>query len=162
MKQLPIDLDRLATEMENESRAGYLKLYLDTETGEIIEMEEDLAIQFEDSDEPDPDDQMAWEREEYMSLLDMQEDSERYASVPILEPLERLEHIKEYIATVKNSKLKTALKKSLHGNDPHSRFAQALNKDPKEKNRWTKFHEGWVKSKVLHWLTLLEIEAVEE
>ena len=161
MKKLPIDLPVLAVEMENKSREGYIKLYLDTETGDIISMDEDMAMQIDDDDEPDPDEQMEWEREEFLKLRAMQEDSERYAPVPVLEAFDAFQNMEEFIQGVKDSKTKASLKRALRTRRPFKRFQEVLANDANARDRWFEFHDSWLQTKVLDWLSSIEIEPEE-
>ena len=159
MKNLPIDLEVLADEMDYESLYGDFRRFLDTETGEIMHLDEDLALQFEHDEEVEYDDQMAWEREELQQLRAMQDDPDRYEEIPVIEPEEAVGEMLEFAETIKDAKLKASAKRALKSADSNGKFTQFLAKHPKEKLRWRAFHEAWLLEKARSWLTSLEIVA---
>ena len=139
--QVPADMQELCNAFEDSSCEH--RSYLNLETGEIIQIFDDIM----DSDEKE-------------ELDDKVEEGfgERYITIPNAESYEGYQDMEDFIETVKEVKLKEKLYNAIAKKGAFRRFKDVLNFYPKERERWFKFKGEKVMERVNEWL---EEEGIE-
>jgi hypothetical protein len=151
MKKLKVDLKELVSEMEMGDNLE-LTGYLDTETGEIISMPDNVMRAVEDSDEaaealPD------WEQglvktAEYI----LGDEKERFLLIPRRESREGHELMAAFAETVTSKGLREKLAIALDGKGAFRRFRNVLNDYPSELERWYTFKDDRMREEAIGWL----------
>lgn len=159
-KKLKVDLSELVHEMELGDNLE-LTGYLDTETGEILSMPDNVMRAVEDSDEaaealPD------WEQE----LVEIAEnilgdEKNRFLLIPRRESREGYELMAAFAETVTNSDLREKLAVALDGKGAFRRFKNVLNHHPDELDRWYEFKDESIREEAVQWLIMNGIEPVQ-
>ena len=160
MKKLKVDLNELVSEMEmgeNMELAGYL----DTETGEIISMPDEVMRAVEDSDEaaealPDWEEDLAEIAEKILS-----DEKNRFLLIPKRESREGYEIMVAFAESVRGKGLREKLSIALNGRGAFRRFRSVLNDYPDELEKWYKFKDDWMREEAVKWLLLNGIEPVQ-
>ena len=144
MRKVEIDLIELIAAFDN-CRIGY-EYYLDIKTGEILytfdegmDCEEIEKINEQIEDEPD-----------------------RYLAIPTDSSREGYRDMEAFSDTVKDESLKEKLWIALDGRGAFRRFKNVLYDYPEERERWLKFKEERIKSRIAEWLKENKIELVEK
>jgi len=160
MKKLKVDLKELVSEMEMGDNLE-LSGYLDTETGEIISMPDNIMRAVEDSDEaaealPD------WEQE----LVEIAEkilgdEKNRFLLIPKRESSEGYAIMVAFTESVRGKGLREKLSIALNGRGAFRRFRDVLNDRPEELEKWYTFKEDWMREEAIKWLILNNIEPVQ-
>jgi hypothetical protein len=144
MKKLKVDLNGLISEMEmgqNMELAGYL----DTETGEIISMPDEVMRSVEAGEEkierlPD------WE-EDLAEIADniLSDEKGRFLLIPKRESREGYEIMVAFAGSVRGKGLRDNLSNALNGRGAFRRFRSVLNDYPDELEKWYKFKDDWMR-----------------
>lgn len=155
-KKLKIDLSELVFAMEmgdNMERSGYL----DTETGAIIDMPDDIMRGVEngetDSVLVEWDEELADVAEKILS-----DEKNRFLLIPKRESREGYEIMVSFAGTVANKGLKEKLMIALDGKGAFRRFRNVLNQHPDELERWYAFY---IRDEAVQWLLEHGIEPVQ-
>jgi hypothetical protein len=137
MKKLKVNMDQLVWAFGDAS--GYLEYFLNTETGELF-----------------PEDELpGWGEEEKTP------DDLPLVSVPGADPAEGFRDMEDFVRGVEDPACRSTLNRALGGQGSFSRFRDALSAYPEERERWFKFKEDRVRSRVLEWLADNGIEPIE-
>jgi len=141
--QLPVDLQELCFIFEDFSCEH--RSYLDLETGEIIQIFDEIM----DSDEME-------------ELDDKVEEGfgEHYITIPNAESYEGYQDMEDFIETVKEVKLKEKLYNAIARKGAFRRFKDVLIFYPKERERWFKIKNEKVMERVNEWLEEEGIEII--
>ena len=160
MKKLKVDLKELMFEMEmgeNMELAGYL----DTDTGEIISMPDEVMRAVEDGEEkieslPD------WE-EDIAEIADkiLSDEKNRFLLIPKRESREGYEIMVAFAESLRGKGLREKLSLALNGRGAFRRFRSVLNDYPDELEKWYKFKDDWMREEAVKWLLLNGIEPVQ-
>lgn len=158
MKKLKVDLKELVFEMEmgdNMERSGYL----DTETGEVIDMPDEIMRGVEDGETDSV--LVEWEEE----LADVAEkilsdEKNRFLQIPKRESREGYEIMVAFAESVRGKGLRDKLSNALNGRGVFRRFRSVLNDHPDELEKWYKFKDNWMREEAIQWLLLNDIEPV--
>lgn len=157
-KKLKVDLGELVFAMEmgdNRERSGYL----DTETGGIIDMPDDIMRGVEEgrtvSLVVDWDEELAETADKILS-----DETNRFLLIPRRESHEGYEVMVSFSGTVEDRKLNEKLKIALDGKGAFRRFRNVLNDHPDELERWYKFKDDYMKDEAVQWLLDNGIEPV--
>ncbi len=158
-KKLKVDLSELVFEMEmgdNMERSGYL----DTESGEIIDMPDDIMRAVEDGETESA--LVEWD-EELAEIADkiLSDEKSRFLQIPRCESREGYEIMVSFAGTVTNSGLQEKLSIALDGKGAFRRFRNVLNLHPDELERWYKFKDDWMRDEAIQWLLENGIEPVQ-
>lgn len=158
-KKLKVDLSELVFEMElgdNMERSGYL----DTETGEIIDMPDDIMRGVE---EGEPGSVLVEWDEELAEIADkiLSDEKNRFLLIPRRESSEGYEIMVSFTGTVAGKELKAKLTVALDGKGAFRRFRNVLDRHPGELERWYKFKEDWMRDEAIQWLLENGIEPVQ-
>jgi len=141
-KLLKVDLDELCSAMEDSSWEH--TYYLDLETGEILfvsDMKDEETEKLRD---------------------DVDENPDRYESIPTAESSEGYEEMDDFIATVEDEHLAELLKVAIDGKGAFRRFKDVLARYPEERERWFKFKDDRVRERALEWLDDIDVTLPEE
>lgn len=138
-KKLKIDLDELCFAME--SNTDEILYYLDVLEGDILLVMDSLG-----------DDEMKKAQER------IEEEPDRYESVPSADPHEGYRDMEEFIATVKSPRAAELLEVAIQGKGAFRRFKDTLARFPEERERWFRFKDDRLKRQALEWLEELGIE----
>ena len=160
MKKLKIDLSELVHKMELGENLE-LTGYLDTETGEIISMPDNVMGAVEEGDEaagalPDWEQELAETAESILS-----DERDRFLLIPKRESREGYEIMAVFAGTVRGKGLKDKLSIALNGKGAFRRFRSVLDDHPAELERWYKFKDDCMREEAIQWLILNGIEAVQ-
>ena len=142
-KTLKIVLDELYDAMENNSYE--VKYYLDLETGEILFVSEGM------------DDVETWKLKNQI-----EEELDRYETIPKAESYEGYRDMQAFIATVEDDHLAELLEVAINGKGAFRRFKDVLLNYPKERERWFEFKDDRMKERALEWLDDIDVILVEE
>ncbi len=158
-RKLKIDLSKLVFEMEmgdNMERSGYL----DTETGEIIDMPDDIMRAVEDGETESAlvewDEEIAEAAEKILS-----DEKNRFLPIPKRESREGFEVMVSFTGTVEDKELKERLSAAVDGKGAFRRFRNVLNQHHDELERWYKFKDDWLRDEAIQWLLDHGIEPVQ-
>ncbi len=158
-KKLKVDLSELIFEMElgdNMERSGYL----DTETGEIIDMPDDIMRAVEDGESESAlvewDEDLAETAEQILS-----DEQNRFLPIPKRESREGYEIMVAFTESAKNKGLQEKLSIALDGKGAFQRFRDVLNQHPDELERWYTFKDDWMREEAVRWLLENGIEPVQ-
>ncbi len=159
-KKLKIDLSELVHEMDPGDNLE-LTGYLDTETGEIISMPDNVMRAVEDSDEamealPDWEQELAETANKILS-----DEKNRLLPIPKRESREGYEVMVSFAGAVEDEQLKEKLHRALAGKGAFRRFKNTLNSHPDELERWYKFKDDYLKDEAVQWLLENGIEPVQ-
>jgi hypothetical protein len=155
MRTLPIDLEFLGDMMESERDIS--AYYLDTQTGEIAVVSQDLLLE-----EP-PDRELPEWQEEQLALARaiLENTAERYVEVPQVETREAYDLMAQFAKTVTDPQLARELDIALAGRGAFSRFRYVLYGYADEKERWFAFKRAASIRRAREWVEELGITPVE-
>jgi hypothetical protein len=160
LKKLKVDLNELVSEMElgeNMELSGYL----DTETGEIISMPDNVMQAVENGEEK-VERLLDWEQELAETAENILADvKDRYLFIPKRESSEGYEIMSSFAGTVKNKGLRDELSVALNGKGAFRRFRTVLNDHPDELERYYTFKDDRMREEAVQWLLLNGIEPVQ-
>lgn len=160
MKKLKVDLGELVHEMDLGDNLE-LTGYLDTETGEIISMPDNVMRAVEDSDEaaealPD------WEQELVETAESiLGDEKDRFLLIPRRESREGYELMAAFAETVTDEDLREKLGIALDGKGAFRRFKNVLNHHPDELDRWYAFKDESIREEAIQWLIMNGIEPMQ-
>ncbi len=158
-KKLKVDLNELVFAMElgdNLERSGYL----DTETGEVIDMPDDILRGVEDGETEsvlaDWDDELAATAGKILG-----DEHGRFLEVPKRESREGYEIMVAFAATIGEKDLREKLSIALDGKGAFRRFRNVLDRNPDELEQWYQFKDEWMREEAVRWLLAHGIEPVQ-
>lgn len=176
MKQLAIDWGDLALAFD--SSLGQMSHYLDMETGQVLVVTDEARRAMEQIYEAqyDPDNPDAFDLELALSQSDFhswQKDEVRTAdfvemhfgsrviSIPQSTSYEAYAQMQDFIATIKDDRLRNQLMDATHGRGAFGRFKAILGQHLAEEQRWHAFQDSQLSREMLRWLASVEIEPVD-
>lgn len=138
-----------------------LTAYLDTETGEIISMPDNVMQAVEAGKE-----KVEWLSDWEQELLETAENvlgdnANRYLLIPRRKSREGYEVMVAFANTVEDKHLGEKLGIALNGKGVFRRFRDVLNHHPDELERWYKFKDDYLKDEAVQWLLDNGIEPVQ-
>jgi hypothetical protein len=159
MKKLKVDLNELVFAMEmgeNMERGGYL----DTETGKIIDMPDDIMRGVEEGDTDSI--LVEWD-EEFAEIAEkiLSDEKNRFLLIPKREPREGYEIMAAFTESVSRKGLQEKLAIALNGKGAFRRFRSVLNDYPDELEKWYAFKDDWMREEAIQWLLTNGIEPVQ-
>ncbi|MEW6110008.1 MAG: UPF0158 family protein [Nitrospirota bacterium] len=160
MKKLKVDLDDIAFIMEMSDDFGSVKLF-DTETGEVIDMPDEVMSAVESEDEEKINGLPEWEKElvEAAERV-LSDDAGRYVEIPRKPSYESYNLMVEFASSVKDRRLMEKLDIALDGKGAFRRFKNVLSAYPEEEKRWYTFKNERLRQEVIEWLNSIGIEPV--
>lgn len=173
MRKLKVDMSEL--EFAFEQSPGEMSFFLDTETGELILITDEIRYELEriyediydERDEEDIAFAEALRRRnmpEWMHAALRQADQveqgygSRYIDVPSADSREGYQHMEDFIDTVQDADLQDRLWNAIRGRGAFRRFKDVLLNYPQENKRWFDFKQAQIRQRVLEWL---ETEGIE-
>lgn len=154
-KKLKVDLNELVFAMEmgdNMERSGYL----DTETGEVIDMPDDIMRAVEDGETEsalvDWDEELAETADKILS-----DEKNRFLLIPKSESREGYDLMVDFAETVKDKGLREKLAIALNGRGAFRRFRTVL-EQAGEVDRWYAFKDERSRNAAVEWLLKNGIE----
>lgn len=160
MKKLRVDLDEIASAMENND-CSTIDFYLDTKTGQVIALQTEIFDMIEDDEFLE--DLSDWEKEEIPIVKEIvNSDSDRYIQIPEKPSYEGYNLMVEFAEKVEDDSLKEKFAIALNGRGAFGRFKQVLSGYPNYRESWYKFKDERIKKDVLDWLNEIGIEPVVE
>jgi hypothetical protein len=173
MKRLKVDLDEIQKAMEDIEREAF-DYYLDTETGDVVILSEDiiskahlmLAGSFDedmaDYDEVEFDVDCTvpdWiEDEVELALNIFVLDKEHYERIPERGSRGGYAAMSEFTEGLKDSGLKYELQNIIDGKGAFRRFKDALDVHPAEKKRWYGYNAKLARREILEWLRSVGVD----
>jgi hypothetical protein len=158
MRKLKVDIEDIAMIMDNQDRQG--SCYLDTETGEVISIPEELmsALEEGESCEGLP----AWELEMLPQAKEIFEGSDRYKEIPTRPSYEGYNLTVQFAESVADERIQRELSIALDGKGTFRRFKDTLREYPEVEKEWFKFKAEKDKEEVKEWLESIGVEMVEK
>lgn len=178
MKILSVNFDHIQTAMEDVIRDAF-EYYLDTESGQIIEISQNVIdevkkrLTIDDIDEDIPEDIEYiefdnepdipdWMLDEIETLCEIILDSKnRYVRIPERDRHFAYNTMHEFIDTLDDEHLKARLKTALTGKGAFRRFKDVLLEYPRERKKWHAFNAKIMRKEITDWLKTLGIKPVE-
>jgi hypothetical protein len=136
-KALEIDLADLANALDDHSGLAW---YLDTKTGDVVPVPDDLD-----------DDLLPVPRDELV-------DSERFVFVEPIESGFGWGEMRDFAGRVADQRLRGLLEVALAGKGAFSRFRAVLANHPQERAEWFAGHDRWVEEQARVWLDRQDIQ----
>jgi hypothetical protein len=161
MKKLKVDLDEIAFVMEKQDDMGNSE-HFDTETGEVLNIPDEVMDAAESGDEEEIASFPDWEQDliETAKLI-LADERGRFLDIPCRSSSDGYDLMAEFVESVGNEKFRARLESALHGKGVFRRFKDALRDDTDEESRWYKYHDEKMRQEVRDWLNSLDIEPVE-
>jgi Uncharacterised protein family (UPF0158) len=161
-KKLRVDIFEVADAMES-SFNGEHHHYLDTETGEVILIPDEILSAIQDHESEEVRDFRDWEKSFAEDAKKIESDKhKRYIEIPALESWEGYRHMEAFAETVRDKSLQEKLAIALDGKGAFGRFKNALLDYPTERERWFEFKNKQMAEEVRQWLESIEIEPTSE
>ncbi len=175
MKKLRIDFDELQKAMEDTVRDAF-DYFLDTETGEIIILSEDILkrakgllsegidedmADYEEVEFDVPVEVPEWMEDEIELALDIfLYEKDRYIRIPERMAEKGYRAMKEFTDKLEAPELKQELLALLDGRGAFRKFKDALDPYPKQKKLWYGFNARVAREEMKEWLQSLSIEGI--
>ena len=166
-KKLKIDLSTLELALDNHD--SDIEFYLDTETGDILEITEDTRLELHDFlDETEVDDEdpaaviQALKEEEEIELLELYQidtdTSNRYLEITSDDPRAGYRAMQSFIETLENRALQNHLANAIRAKGAFRNFKNTLSRYPKELESWYAYKSALDRQSALRWLELNGLE----
>ena len=140
MKKSPINLGELETALEDQNELELHSYWLDTETGEVIFLTDDL----------DEQDELREQIEENAAG--------RFVSIEPIDSHEGFRVMTDFVDALPPTRLREKLERALNSPKPFRRFKDALYENKAIQEKWYEFHDKAVERFALEWLADLGIE----
>ena len=159
-KKLKVNIPELASEMDLGNNPE-LTAYLDTETGEIISMPDNVMRAAEQGGDAVAD-LADWEQELLQAAESIfGDDKNRFLEIPRRESYEGYNLMVAFAETVRSKGLREKLDIALDGKGAFQRFRNVLNDHPDELARWYAYKEECMREEAVQWLIVNGIEPVQ-
>jgi hypothetical protein len=177
MTKPKIDFDEIQKAMEDTLRDAF-DYFLDTETGDVIILSEEIirraqAILYENLDE-DMADYEGVEFDEDIDIADWIEDEvelaldiflykrDRYVRIPERQSGNGYDAMTEFAQGVENRELRETLLGLLDGRGAFRKFKNALEPYPHERKQWHRFNAKRTREEIIRWVRSAGIEETDE
>ena len=159
MKKLPISYLELELCLEDHSRE-INQYYLDTETGDIITVDQSLHRQWEDGEDIAKEDLPPWQQDQFDSMMSVFNDvnEQRYKMAPEFDAIDEADAMRLFVRKVRNEKIADELVDALHGPKSFRRFRAVLNRNPDVRSQYDQFQEQERQVFLEQWLNEIGIE----
>jgi hypothetical protein len=157
MKKLKVDVEDIAMITENQDRLG--GYFLDTETGEVVAIPEELMNSLEEGESCEG--LPPWELELLPKAKEIFQGSERYEEIPTRPSHEEYNLMVQFAEGVADERIQRELSIVLDGRSAFRRFKNVLRDYPEVEKDWYKFKANRDKEEVKEWLEGIGIELVE-
>jgi hypothetical protein len=175
MKALKIDFDELQKAMEDTVRDAF-DYFLDTETGEIIILSEDILARargllsegvdedmadYEEVEFDEPVEVPEWMEDEIELALDIfLYEKSRYARIPERMAENVFRAMRDFAGKIDDLRLREEILALLDGPGVFRKFKDALDPYPKLKKLWYGFNAKVARDEMKEWLRTLSIEGI--
>ncbi len=180
---MPIEIDYagLKEAMNQYAPLGELLYYLDTETGDVLVIDEWTEKQAYELSDPDqaitPEIRLAWyilwddgepigpalsEAEEEAMYDHVEAFLDRYIGVPTADSAQSYQDMVDFTETVSDPHLRELLEVALQGKGAFRRFKDVLLDYPLERDRWFEFKDRRLEERVDRWLRIHGLTSEEE
>ena len=176
MRQLKINLSDLEDAFDSDGEM--LSYYLDTETGEIILITEEIRGAWESISESYYDEETQtidwekafeaeqtpdWMREGVQAAEQVEAGfGSRIIAIPAQDSHEGYRDMEDFNATVGSPRLQERLERAISGRGAFRNFKNVLLDHPAERERWFKFKDEQVQQRMLDWLEAQGIEPIPD
>ena len=165
VRKLEIVFETLALALEDHARE-VLDYYLDTQTGEVIELPAELLEDLEYADDAAAEDLDGWDETLLTAARCIAaeagpDDPIRYVWVPQRESYEAYGTMVRFAEGVESRELQRLLSVALNGRGAFRRFKDVLYDYPDERERWFQMNNAELRAYAADWLRTLGIEAQE-
>ncbi len=166
MRQLKIDLSEL--ELAFDGSSGMISYYLNTETGEVVQITDDDRFLLKEISENYYDEQTEsidweaafqdervpdWQQESLQAADQVEADfGSRYIEIPSHDSREGYRDMEAFIANVNDPRLAERLERAISGRGAFRYFKDVLFDYPAERERWFQFKDDRLHQRVLDWL----------
>lgn len=158
MRQLPVSFFDLAVCLEDRDRKEYA-YYLDTQTGEIIELNQMLYQELENREDLSPDDPDDWQPKELDEMIRVLQDREgRYKAIPVIKAGVQLDMMRAFMHTIPEDAIVSELQAALHDHKAAKKFQQVLNHHQKYQGAYDRFIEDEQRKFLEQWLASVGID----
>lgn len=158
MKKLKIDLSMVEDAMEDVDR-GYAEYYLNTETGQVIMITDEIARYAEKELK---DNLPEWMLDAIKIAKEvLVENPGSYIEIPSKPTYESYNLMVEFAESVPDEQLREKLSIALDGKGAFRRFKMVLNDYQFYREKWFQFKEQRLKTEILDWLKSIGIEVIE-
>ena len=156
-KQLEVDLDHLATVMDDHT--GLIQHFLDTENGGVESLPEEVLSDLEDSEEEESEDGKLpeWQGEEPELARRVLADDGRFVPIPTTDSTESYRVMEEFIETVRDERLREKLAIAIEGKGAFRRFKDVLLNYPEAREEWFAFEARVKQQWARDWLESMGI-----
>lgn len=156
VRELPIRIGDVAAAMED--HGGELAWYLDTTSGEVVPVSEELFLHLED----EPEEVEGWFDEVEIAIArEIEAESGRYEPIPHIPSYRMYELMVAFANGVEDDELRDRLAIALDGRGAFGRFKRVLaDYDEEARQRWFRVHDEYLAARVREWLRGLGIEPV--
>lgn len=160
-KKLKVNISEIADAMQS-TFDGDLHYYLDSETGKVILIQDEVISAVEGNDQERIDGLPDWEKEVVVDAKKIVSDKDhRYIAISALESWESFKHMEAFVDTVQDDALHEKLSIALDGKGAFGRFKRVLEAHPPQKERWFRFKEERMAEEVERFLFSVDIEPLE-
>jgi len=165
MKKLPIDVSLLADMID--SNRYEIESYLDKETGEIIYFTEEMVPwEFREVDREDLDellkDENEYTRSMALKVFEIYSDeNDRYEAIPEIRTEASYEDMREFVESIKDSKLRDKVLDQIQGTGAFRRFRTFLDYHAEYRKAWVSLLNNLKRQEALDWLESIDIEAID-
>ena len=159
MKKLPISYLDLELCLEDHTR-DINQYYLDTETGEVITIDQSLYSQWEDGEEIEKEDLPPWQQDQFDSMMAVFNDvnEQRLKMVPEFDAIDEADTMRLFVRKVENRAITNELFDALDGPKSFRRFRAMLNRHPAVRSQYDQFQEQEYQVFLENWLQEIGIE----
>jgi hypothetical protein len=152
MKKIPVNIDDITLAMQHCDR-DIFEEYLDTITGDVINIPSEIWSALEEEYPMDADDLSDWEKELVpVAKAIMEDEGGRYLCIPVAESHDAYRQMEDFTANVKNPLLQELLFVALDGPGAFRRFKDVLANHPEERERWFQWQQDYERRMVVEWL----------
>jgi hypothetical protein len=163
-------------DLEEAFEAGFSEMhyYLDTETGEVLTVQDEARQELERlTEEAGPEDKLEdllresgvpdWQEQALAEALRVEEAyGTRVVEVPEPEARQGFHDMAAFVTTVPEPRLRAELQRALHGHGAFRRFKDVLASDFREREHWFQFKRERLRAHMTDWLASLDIEPAWE
>jgi hypothetical protein len=161
MRSLPIDLDELATAMDQRDRDTN-DWYLDTQTGQVLLVMQEFMDEDDDEEEEleDDDDLPEWQQEAREEARKVRDDAaDRFAWITQNDSSDSFRLMEEFIESVRDDRAKDLLSRAIDGKGAFRRFKDTLSQFPKIREQWFAFENQQQRECAAEWLESIGLQS---
>jgi hypothetical protein len=166
-----LKINRIDFETAFQLNSNETTAYLDTVTGAVIFVEDDVTDQLEElpGDEDSAEDIESLlqaridlsdiERQQLLDATRIEEDADnRYRMIPQQDSRDGYRDMQEYIGSLEDERLRELLEVAVQGSGAFRRFKDALSRYPEAQKNWFKFRDAREQQRMVDWLASEDIE----